>query len=54
MVVVVCDSKGNVDFNDFCKKVEEVGDNLLCVMIIYLLIYGVYEEIVCEICDIVY
>lgn len=54
IVVVDCDKNGNVDMVDFKVKVEEVFENLFCIMIIYLFIYGVYEEIICEICDIVY
>lgn len=54
VVVVACDSKGNVDLNDLRKKAEEVGDNLSCAMITYPSTHGVYEETVREICDIVH
>ena len=53
VVVVACDSKGNVDLNDLRKKAEEVGDNLSCAMIAYPSA-TVYEETVREICDIVH
>ena len=54
VVVVACDSNGNVDLNDLRKKAEEVGDNLSCAMITYPSTHGVYEETVKEICDIVH
>lgn len=54
VVVVNCDSKGNVDLADLRAKAEEVKDNLSCAMITYPSTHGVYEETVREICEIVH
>lgn len=54
VVVVVCDKNGNIDLIDLCVKVEQVGDNFFCIMVIYFFIYGVYEEMICEVCEVVY
>ncbi|MGQ8364750.1 aminomethyl-transferring glycine dehydrogenase [Glaciecola sp. 1036] len=54
VVVVNCDSKGNVDLADLRAKAEQVKDNLSCAMITYPSTHGVYEETVREICDIVH
>ncbi|MDT0593540.1 aminomethyl-transferring glycine dehydrogenase [Glaciecola petra] len=54
VVVVNCDSNGNVDLDDLRAKAEEVKDNLSCAMITYPSTHGVYEETVREICDIVH
>ncbi|MFC3092750.1 aminomethyl-transferring glycine dehydrogenase [Alteromonas sediminis] len=54
VVVVNCDSDGNVDLNDLRAKAEEVGDNLSCAMITYPSTHGVYEKTAREICDIIH
>lgn len=54
VVVVNCDSKGNVDIADLRAKTEEVKDNLACAMITYPSTHGVYEETIREMCDIVH
>lgn len=54
VVVVDCDSDGNVDLDDFRRKAEEAADNLSCAMITYPSTHGVYEEKIRELCDIVH
>lgn len=54
VVVVNCDSKGNVDLADLRAKAADVKDNLSCAMITYPSTHGVYEETAKEICDIIH
>ena len=54
VVVVDCDSDGNVDMDDLKAKAEEVSDNLSCIMITYPSTHGVYEETIMEICEIIH
>ena len=54
VVVVKCDSKGNVDLADLRAKAEDVKDSLSCAMITYPSTHGVYEETAREICDIIH
>lgn len=54
VVVVVCDVQGNVDIVDLKVKVEQYLKDFVVIMIMYLLMYGVFEQNVCEICEIVY
>ncbi len=52
VVIVECDSNGNVDIEDFRAKAEEHAENLSSVMITYPSTHGVFEEAVVELCDI--
>ena len=52
VVVVECDTKGNIDVEDFRRKAAEAGDHLSCAMITYPSTHGVYEEKIREACDI--
>jgi glycine dehydrogenase len=54
VVVVNCDAKGNVDLADLRAKAQDVKDNLACATITYPSTYGVCEETVREICDIIH
>ncbi|RRJ83037.1 aminomethyl-transferring glycine dehydrogenase [Aestuariirhabdus litorea] len=54
VVVVECDSKGNVDVADLRAKAEELSDSLSCLMITYPSTHGVYEEEIIEICNIIH
>jgi glycine dehydrogenase len=54
VVPVACDDKGNIDVADLRKKAAEHTANLACIMITYPSTYGVFEETVREICDIVH
>ena len=52
VVIVNCDSNGNVDIDDFRAKAEEHAENLSSVMITYPSAHGVFEEAVVELCEI--
>ena len=54
VVVVECDSEGNVNMEDLRTKAEEHSDSLSCIMITYPSTHGVYEETIKEVCDIVH
>jgi glycine dehydrogenase len=54
VVVVACDSNGNVDIDDLKAKAEKHSQNLAAIMITYPSTHGVFEVNVREICDIVH
>jgi len=54
VVVVNCDSQGNIDIKDLSTKIEKHSDNLSCIMITYPSTHGVYEEQVQTICDMIH
>ncbi len=54
VVVVACDTRGDVDVEDLRKKAEQHKDKLAAVMITYPSTHGVFEEHIREICDIVH
>ena len=54
VVVVSCDSHGNIDLADLTSKCEKVGDRLAALMITYPSTHGVFEAAVGEICDVVH
>ncbi len=54
VVVVGCDSSGNVDLGDLHTKVETHRDRLAAVMITYPSTHGVFEETVTDLCAIVH
>ncbi|BEV44626.1 aminomethyl-transferring glycine dehydrogenase [Afipia carboxidovorans] len=54
IVVVACDTNGNVDVADLRKKAETHADTLAAIMITYPSTHGVFEEAIREICDIVH
>jgi glycine dehydrogenase len=54
VVVVDCDSNGNVDVADLKAKAEQHADHLACLMITYPSTHGVFEEAVKDICAIVH
>ena len=49
VVVVKCDEKGNIDFEDLKEKAEEHSQNLAALMITYPSTHGVFEEKIIEI-----
>lgn len=53
-VTVASDAKGNIDTDDFRKKVEEHRDDLAACMITYPSTHGIFEADVKEICDIIH
>lgn len=52
VVVVGTDAHGNIDIDDFRAKAEANAAYLAAAMITYPSTHGVFEETVCEICDI--
>ncbi|HKL52789.1 MAG TPA: glycine dehydrogenase (aminomethyl-transferring), partial [Wenzhouxiangellaceae bacterium] len=51
IVVVGCDSKGNIDRTDLSSKIEKHRDELAALMITYPSTHGVFEQDVVEICN---
>merc|ERR1719394_748563 len=54
IVVVKCDSEGNIDEKDLLMKAEKHKDTLAALMITYPSTHGVFEEGVKDICKIVH
>ena len=54
VVVVACDTEGNIDLEDLQEKADLHRDNLAAAMITYPSTHGVFEEKIREICDIVH
>ena len=54
VVVVACDSSGNVDVADLKAKVAEHGERLSALMVTYPSTHGVFETAIVEICEIVH
>ncbi|MDV6234266.1 aminomethyl-transferring glycine dehydrogenase [Leptospira ellisii] len=54
VVVVSCDSNGNVDLEDLKTKAEEHKNDLAALMVTYPSTHGVFEESIKEICAIVH
>lgn len=54
VVVVDCDSDGNIDVRDLKAKAEQHGKNLAAAMITYPSTHGVFEESITQICEIVH
>ena len=51
VVVVNCDSMGNVDLADLHSKIEQYGQQIACIMVTYPSTHGVFEEGITELCD---
>jgi glycine dehydrogenase len=54
VVVVACDERGNVDFEDLKVKTEKYSQNLSCLMVTYPSTHGVFEVRIKEICDLIH
>ncbi len=54
IVVVKCDSNGNIDVADLKLRAEEHAANLSCLMVTYPSTHGVFEESIIEICQIIH
>ncbi len=54
IVVVKCDSKGNIDVEDLRAKAEEHKDDLSCLMVTYPSTHGVYEESIKDITQLIH
>jgi glycine dehydrogenase len=51
VIVVACDSQGNINVDDLKQKAEQYKDNLSALMVTYPSTHGVFEESIIEICD---
>jgi len=49
VVVVACDERGNIDFDELLAKIEIHGPDLAALMITYPSTHGVYEETMVEV-----
>jgi glycine dehydrogenase len=54
VVVVACDSNGNVDLTDLRTKADQHKDTLAALMVTYPSTHGVYEDAIREICEVVH
>ena len=54
IVIVKCDSKGNIDVDDLRAKAEEHKADLSCLMVTYPSTHGVYEESIKDITAIIH
>ncbi len=54
VVVVACDDTGGVDLEDLRTKVDEHRTDLAAVMVTYPSTYGVYEDTISEVCELVH
>ena len=54
VVIVKCDSNGNVDIDDLKIKIKENQNNLSALMITYPSTHGVFEETIVEICNLIH
>ncbi|MEV3982795.1 aminomethyl-transferring glycine dehydrogenase [Nonomuraea sp. NPDC049758] len=50
VVVVACDSDGNIDLADLDAKIAKHRDRLAAIMVTYPSTHGVYEESITEVC----
>ncbi len=54
VVVVGCDSRGNVDLTDLRDKISRFGRQIACIMVTYPSTHGVFEEGITELCEMVH
>jgi glycine dehydrogenase len=54
VVVVACDTNGNIDVADLKKKAEQYRNELSSLMVTYPSTHGVFEESIREMCDLVH
>ena len=54
VVVVACDTQGNVDMADLQAKCEAHSERLACIMITYPSTHGVFEDAVRPLCDLIH
>ncbi|EED32478.1 glycine dehydrogenase [gamma proteobacterium NOR5-3] len=54
VVIVECDTQGNVDIADLRTKAAQHSDRLAAIMVTYPSTHGVFEEGIVEVCDIVH
>ncbi len=51
VVVIKCDERGNVDLNDLQQKIDELGEQIACIMVTYPSTHGVFEAGIKTLCD---
>ena len=54
VIPVKCDVKGNLDIEDLEKKAVQNKDKLAAIMVTYPSTFGVFEEGIHRICDVVH
>ncbi len=54
VVIVACDSNGNVDMADLKEKAERHTEDLACIMVTYPSTHGVFEDTIVELCELVH
>jgi glycine dehydrogenase len=54
VVVVECDSRGNVDLVDLRRNAEQHRERLAALMVTYPSTHGVFEEAIVEICNLIH
>ncbi len=54
VVEVACDHQGNVDVADLRSKAAAHADTLSALMVTYPSTHGVFEEAICEVCDVIH
>jgi glycine dehydrogenase len=54
VVVVDCDSQGNVDLGDLKAKIKDHAGQIAALMVTYPSTHGVFEESIVEICELVH
>lgn len=54
IVVIKSDEKGNIDVEDLRTQAEKHKENLSCLMVTYPSTYGVFEESIVEMCNIIH
>ncbi len=54
VIVVACDTNGNIDVTDLKNKAEQYKNDLAALMITYPSTHGVFEEAIKEICTIIH
>lgn len=54
IVVIKCDERGNIDVEDLRMQAEKHKENLACLMVTYPSTYGVFEEAIVEMCEIIH
>ena len=54
IVIIQCDTNGNVDIEDLKNKIEQYKQNLAVLMVTYPSTHGVFEENIKEICSLIH
>ena len=54
IVIIQCDTDGNVDIQDLKNKLNEYSNHLAVLMVTYPSTHGVFEEGIMEVCDLVH